>query len=519
MDDSKKECRTPRQPNNLQESIPEVASGVKCEADPPDNIPEAIQTVFIKCEVPESDPEPTSDTESPEFGAQNVNRGTGPSSCEGSALLEQPQAGSAEAAGISTEVERSDQRAGSLEVKSDSDEKVAPRNISNAPLNEGPAVSTKRTRGSKEPLNCSYCSRSFQLKTLLSRHLRTHTEEKRFRCSQCPAAFAEKSRLHQHTLIHTNEKPFRCRHCPASFALLLRDVETARSTSRWDTARNLMRQVSRVFSTGSRSSRSRSLSSNGSASSGIWRLLSGRRNSDEPIPRQRARSRRTSINSTPRRHFYATVDGSAFGNQRSAPWSTSSQRVCTYDWMGDIYYITETHFTDETYNRIQEEAQRNARTRMRIRDEESQPMVLVRTRVVQGTTRKFVFVRREVAHLDFLPADGSVPWLTDMFQALNRARIAAGLPPQIENPRFAPSPPRSPKRDEVHPKDEEAPDTDDENETGSSCKICMDRKIKLALIPCNHEICYTCTQTISGRRIIDENQPVRSFNCPSVVNQ
>ncbi|CAH0395225.1 unnamed protein product [Bemisia tabaci] len=220
MDDSKKECRTPRQPNNLQESIPEVASGVKCEADPPDNIPEAIQTVFIKCEVPESDPEPTSDTESPEFGAQNVNRGTGPSSCEGSALLEQPQAGSAEAAGISTEVERSDQRAGSLEVKSDSDEKVAPRNISNAPLNEGPAVSTKRTRGSKEPLNCSYCSRSFQLKTLLSRHLRTHTEEKRFRCSQCPAAFAEKSRLHQHTLIHTNEKPFRCRHCPASFALV-----------------------------------------------------------------------------------------------------------------------------------------------------------------------------------------------------------------------------------------------------------------------------------------------------------
>ncbi|XP_072160289.1 uncharacterized protein [Bemisia tabaci] len=205
---------------------------------------------------------------------------------------------------------------------------------------------------------------------------------------------------------------------------LLRNVETARSTSRWDTVRNLMRQATRAFSTGnppgSRSSRSRSLSGHDSACSRLWRLLSGRRNSDEEIRRQR-----------------------------------------------------------------------------------------------DGRTRSFVFVRREVAHLDFLPADGSVPWLSEMYEALNQARIAAGLPPHTETPRRSPtpSPVRSPKRGEVDPRDEEAPDTDDEKETDSSCRICMERMIKLALIPCNHEICYTCTQTMSGRRI-DGNQPLRSFNCP-----
>ncbi|XP_072160278.1 uncharacterized protein [Bemisia tabaci] len=318
---------------------------------------------------------------------------------------------------------------------------------------------------------------------------------------------------------------------------LLRNVETARSTSRWDTVRNLMRQATRAFSTGnppgSRSSRSRSLSGHDSACSRLWRLLSGRRNSDEEIRRQRARLRTQDSFSSPYgeisprlRRYYETLGSSDWGyyfgdhsrRGRSDPGDWSNRRVVTYDWRGDIYLITETHFTHETYARILEEAQRDARSLLRFRGinvpTESEPLGLVRTHV-DGRTRSFVFVRREVAHLDFLPADGSVPWLSEMYEALNQARIAAGLPPHTETPRRSPtpSPVRSPKRGEVDPRDEEAPDTDDEKETDSSCRICMERMIKLALIPCNHEICYTCTQTMSGRRI-DGNQPLRSFNCP-----
>ncbi|XP_072160275.1 uncharacterized protein [Bemisia tabaci] len=277
---------------------------------------------------------------------------------------------------------------------------------------------------------------------------------------------------------------------------LLRNVETARSTSRWDTVRNLMRQATRAFSTGnppgSRSSRSRSLSGHDSACSRLWRLLSGRRNSDEEIRRQRARLRTQDSFSSPYgeisprlRRYYETLGSSDWGyyfgdhsrRGRSDPGDWSNRRVVTYDWRGDIYLITETHFTHETYARILEEAQRDARSLLRFRGinvpTESEPLGLVRT------------------------------------------HVAAGLPPHTETPRRSPtpSPVRSPKRGEVDPRDEEAPDTDDEKETDSSCRICMERMIKLALIPCNHEICYTCTQTMSGRRI-DGNQPLRSFNCP-----
>nr|XP_018897726.1 PREDICTED: uncharacterized protein LOC109030939 [Bemisia tabaci] len=315
---------------------------------------------------------------------------------------------------------------------------------------------------------------------------------------------------------------------------LLKNVETARSTSRWDTVRNLMRQATRAFSTGnppgSRSSRSRSLSGNDSVCSRLWRLLSGRRNSDEEIRRQRARLRAQDPFSSPygelsprlRRYFEylgASNWGYHYRGRRSAPsWDWSNQRVVTYTWRGDIYLITETHFTDETYARILEVAQQNARFLLEFTGinvpRESEPLVLVRTHVDRGT-RSFVFVRREFAHLDFLPADGSLPNILEMYELLNQARIAAGLPPHTETPRGSstPFPVRGHNRGEVDPRDEEAPDTDNEKENDSSCRICMERKIKLALIPCNHEICYTCTQTMSGRRIV-ENQPVRSFNCP-----
>lgn len=70
----------------------------------------------------------------------------------------------------------------------------------------------------EKPFKCQFCPKSFNVKTNLVCHERTHTGERPYGCQFCPKAFSTARNLRQHVRIHTGEKPFHCQLCGKSFA-------------------------------------------------------------------------------------------------------------------------------------------------------------------------------------------------------------------------------------------------------------------------------------------------------------
>ncbi|XP_032997863.1 uncharacterized protein LOC117042426 [Lacerta agilis] len=69
----------------------------------------------------------------------------------------------------------------------------------------------------ERPYKCTYCRESFQNKSHLSIHERTHTGEKPYECLNCGRSFSQHSNLLRHERTHTGEKPYKCADCDKSF--------------------------------------------------------------------------------------------------------------------------------------------------------------------------------------------------------------------------------------------------------------------------------------------------------------
>ncbi|CAI5645759.1 zinc finger protein 397 [Oreochromis niloticus] len=82
-------------------------------------------------------------------------------------------------------------------------------------------VNSKREEKSGEtiekPYICSVCNKNFRNKSILTRHMKTHTGEKPHSCSVCGKSFIQRSYLQTHMNSHSGQKPHTCSFCGKGF--------------------------------------------------------------------------------------------------------------------------------------------------------------------------------------------------------------------------------------------------------------------------------------------------------------
>ncbi|XP_039287301.1 transcriptional repressor CTCF [Nilaparvata lugens] len=64
---------------------------------------------------------------------------------------------------------------------------------------------------------CNYCNYTSPKRYLLSRHMKSHSEERPHKCSVCERGFKTLASLQNHVNTHTGTKPHRCKHCDSAF--------------------------------------------------------------------------------------------------------------------------------------------------------------------------------------------------------------------------------------------------------------------------------------------------------------
>lgn len=70
------------------------------------------------------------------------------------------------------------------------------------------------------PYSCNICNKKFKVRSVLTRHMKTHTGEKPYRCNVCGKGFIQRSYLHTHMNSHSEQKPYTCSFCGKGFTQL-----------------------------------------------------------------------------------------------------------------------------------------------------------------------------------------------------------------------------------------------------------------------------------------------------------
>lgn len=87
----------------------------------------------------------------------------------------------------------------------------------------------------EKKFECKVCSKRFSLSNSLKKHMYIHNGEKPYQCDVCGARFLEKRNLNGHLMTHTNERPFACNICGKRYTLadtLRRHISAAHEDGR-----------------------------------------------------------------------------------------------------------------------------------------------------------------------------------------------------------------------------------------------------------------------------------------------
>ncbi|KII70279.1 PR domain zinc finger protein 14 [Thelohanellus kitauei] len=82
---------------------------------------------------------------------------------------------------------------------------------------EGLPILSRRVHFGVERYKCSTCNKAFSRSSSLTKHIRTHTNNRPFQSSFCPKRFSSSSMLTTHARQPAGEKPFKCTICDQAF--------------------------------------------------------------------------------------------------------------------------------------------------------------------------------------------------------------------------------------------------------------------------------------------------------------
>ncbi|XP_047987291.1 zinc finger protein 271-like [Leguminivora glycinivorella] len=68
-----------------------------------------------------------------------------------------------------------------------------------------------------KPYVCEVCGRSFTKRQDLVRHMRIHSDDKNYACPRCDRRFKRSGDVHSHLRTHTGAKPYSCNVCDKSY--------------------------------------------------------------------------------------------------------------------------------------------------------------------------------------------------------------------------------------------------------------------------------------------------------------
>lgn len=75
----------------------------------------------------------------------------------------------------------------------------------------------KTSHGMQAQLMCNYCNYTSPKRYLLTRHTKTHSEERPYKCNICYQGFKTVASLQNHINTHTGVRPHKCKECEAAF--------------------------------------------------------------------------------------------------------------------------------------------------------------------------------------------------------------------------------------------------------------------------------------------------------------